>query len=49
MILGSVAQLDPASIKGKEVSVALLARRSTQRAGTRHWRRGVGARLGPLA
>jgi hypothetical protein len=48
MILGSLAQLEPFTIKGKEVSVALVARRSTHRAGTRHWRRGVGAGRGAL-
>jgi hypothetical protein len=41
MILGSVAQLPEVMVKGAAVSVALVARRSAQRAGTRHWRRGV--------
>jgi hypothetical protein len=45
MIVGSVGQLAdvPAAAHGKAVSLTLtlLARRSADRAGTRHWRRGA--------
>lgn len=45
MILGSIGQIRPLQFKTPDrhfgASITLIARRSLQRVGTRHWRRGA--------
>jgi len=45
MMLGSIGELRPVQFQTPDkhygASVTLIARRSTQRIGTRHWRRGA--------
>lgn len=51
MMLGSIGELRPLQFQTPDkhygASITLIARRSTQRIGTRHWRRGADAQVPP--
>ncbi len=51
MMLGSIGELRPLQFQTPDkhygASITLIARRSTQRMGTRHWRRGADPQVLP--